>query len=147
MKKLKKMPSVKSAMTPFPHSIQMNAPLDIARKLMREHHIHHLPVTDKTGLIGIITDRDIKLILGPEFDYPPERELTVEDVYIPNAYIIDLTTPLDHVLVTMASRHIGSAIVTKKGKLVGVFTHEDACNNFAHFLRDQFPASGGNEVA
>lgn len=147
MSKLKNIPRIKSVMTPFPHSVQKSASIKSAQDFMREHHLHHLPVTEKDEVIGVITDRDIKLLLGPDFDYPPEKELTVEDAYMPNAYVVDLSTPLDKVLDTMAKRHIGSAIVTRKGRLAGVFTHEDVCKTFADFLRDQFPSGEGNDAA
>lgn len=39
--------------------------------------MRHLPVTRDHELKGIITDRDIKLLLGPELDYPNPREMTV----------------------------------------------------------------------
>jgi CBS domain-containing protein len=149
MTKTKTIPKIKSVMTPFPHSVQKNAPIEIAQQFMREHHLHHLPVTENNAVVGIVTDRDIKLLLGPDFGYPEGRELSVEDAYMPNAYVIDLCTPLDEVLDTMAKRHIGSAIVTKKDKLVGVFTHEDVCRAFAHYLREQCPEqdNGGDDAA
>ena len=147
MTKPKKMPRIKTVMTPFPHSVQKSASIQSAQNFMRKHHLHHLPVTEADEVIGIISDRDIKLLLGPDFNYPPEKELVVEDAYMPNAYIVDLSTPLDLVLDTMAKKHIGSAIVTRKHKLVGVFTHEDVCRSFASHLREEFPDGGGNDAA
>ena len=150
MSKPKTMPKIKSVMTPFPHSVQKTAPIEIAQQFMREHHLHHLPVTENNKVIGIISDRDIKLILGPDFGYPAGKELCVEDAYLPNAYVVDLCSSLDEVLDTMASRHIGSAIVTKHDKLVGIFTHEDVCKSFARFLREQCPEpdhGGGDDAA
>ena len=64
-------------MSPFPYSDAIDAPILEARKLMLEHHVRHLPVTRDHELKGIITDRDIKLLLGPELDYPNPREMTV----------------------------------------------------------------------
>lgn len=147
MTKPKKMPRIKTVMTPFPHSVQKSASIQSAQNFMRKHHLHHLPVTENDEVIGVISDRDIKLVLGPDFNYPPEKELVVEDAYMPNAYVVDLSTPLDLVLDTMAKRHIGSAVVTRKNKLVGVFTHEDACRSFADHLREEFPDGGGSDAA
>ena len=64
-------------MSPFPYSDAIDAPILEARKLMLEHHVRHSPVTRDHELKGIITDRDIKLLLGPELDYPNPREMTV----------------------------------------------------------------------
>ena len=140
------MPLVKSLMTPFPHSVDRRCPLDEAWAFMREHGIHHLPVTGEEGLIGIVTDRDIKLFLGPDFDYPLERESTVEDVYVREPYIVDSNSPLAPVLKHMAEQHIGSVLVTRKGKLAGIFTATDACRAYSDMLTKLYP-SGGDEAA
>lgn len=144
---MKAMPQLKAVMTPFPHSVELDAPLDVVRQFMQERQIRHLPVTREHELIGIVTDRDIKLVLGPDFDYPSEAELKVRDAYIPEAYVVDLHEPLDSVLSAMAERHIGSVIVTRKGKLAGIFTVTDACRSFAEYLRQLYRPGGGNEAA
>ncbi len=51
-------------------------------------------------------------------------------------YIVDLATPLAAVLRHMATHRIGSAIVTRRGKLAGVLTTNDACRVFADYLDD-----------
>jgi acetoin utilization protein AcuB len=132
---MKKPPLLKAIMTPFPFAIGVDEPIIAARKLMLEHHVRHLPVIRHGELAGIITDRDIKLVLGPEFDYPNPRELTVEDAYVDHGYAVDINTPLEQVLGTMADRHIGAALVTRKDRLFGIFTMSDACRAFSEFLR------------
>ena len=144
---MKRIPQIKTVMTPFPHSVELDAPLNQVREFMREHEIRHLPVTENHELVGVVTDRDIKLMLGPDFAYPPEKELSVRDVYISDPYVVDLHEPLDNVLLNMARRHIGSVLVTRKGKLAGVFTVTDACQSFAEFLREHFLPGGGDEAA
>lgn len=134
-------------MTPFPYSVDINAPIEEAREFMRRHRIRHLPVTDQQQLAGVLTDRDIKLYLGPDFDYPNQQDVTVKDVYLENPVIVDLNERLDRVLIIMAEKHIGSVLVTRNGKLAGVFTSTDACQSFAEYLRDQFKPPGGNAAA
>lgn len=144
---MKHIPLIKAVMTPFPYSVDVNAPIDEAREFMRQRHIRHLPVTDGQELVGVLTDRDIKLYLGPDFDYPNQKEVTVKDVYMENPYIVDLNERLDKVLKSMADRHIGSVLITRNGKLAGVFTSTDACKSFADYLIDFFKPPGGNEAA
>jgi acetoin utilization protein AcuB len=129
-------PLIKSVMTPFPLSVGVEAPLLDARRMMLEHRVHHLPVTRGGELVGIVTDRDIKLILGPEFDYPNPRELKVDDAYMAEPYTVDLDTPLADVVTTMAERHIGATLVTRHGKLAGIFTATDACRCLGELLRE-----------
>ena len=81
-----KEPHLKAVMTPFPYSVSLEEPLARARKLMLEHHVRHLPVTVDHELKGLISDRDIKLLLGPELGSPDPKQLTVEDAYVDNDY-------------------------------------------------------------
>lgn len=127
-------PKLKNVMTPFPYSVEAEAPIEQAIEFMREHKIRHLPVTTKGVLTSLVTDRDIKLVLGPDFAYP--RNFRVRDAMVKECYVVELHTPLAAVLRHMAEHRIGSAVVTRRGKLAGVFTSNDACRAFADYLED-----------
>lgn len=142
-----RLPQVLAYMTPFPYSIDVDAPLAEAHAFLRERRIRHLPVTERGQLAGVLTDRDIKLALGPDLGSPPERELAVRDVYQSDSYIVDAGASLEDVANHMAERHVGSALVTRGGKLVGIFTTTDVCRALAKVLREQHPHSGPDEVA
>jgi CBS domain-containing protein len=144
---MKYIPAIKSVMTPFPYSIDIDAQVTSARQFMHRHGIKHLPVTKGKELAGILSDRDIRLYLGPDLDYPEEEDVKVRDVYLDNPYIVDLNERLDVVLAEMVVRQIGSVLITRNGKLAGVFTSTDACSSFAEFLRQQFNPPGGDEAA
>lgn len=134
-------------MTPFPYSIDIDAPIEEAQLFMRQQKFRHLPVTENQQLVGVVTDRDIKLYLGPELEYPKESDTKVRDVYLDNPYIVDLNERLDKVLMAMAEKHIGSVLVTRQGKLAGVFTSTDACRSFSEHLKKQYGPPGGDEAA
>jgi acetoin utilization protein AcuB len=142
-----RLPQILAYMTPFPYSVDVDAPLAEAHAFLRERHIRHLPVTERGELVGVLTDRDIKLALGPDLGSPPERELAVRDVFQPEAYVVDAGALLVIVAATMAERHLGSALVTRGGKLVGIFTTTDACRALARILREQHPDPGPDVVA
>jgi len=144
---MKRMPTIKSLMTPFPYSVDAEAPVSEARAFMREHHIRHLPVTQGGQLVGSVSDRDIKLILGPDFANPDEHGTRVSYAMVRDAYVVDMDARLDEVLAHMAEHHLGSAIVTRHGKLAGIFTVTDACRHFAEFLREQVRRAGGDDAA
>ena len=136
---MKRNPQVIAFMTPFPHCIDIDAPLALARRMMRQGHFRHLPVTCGQEIVGVVTDRDIKLLLGPDFGNPDERELKVHDAYIDKPCVVPASTPVATVARTMAQHHIGSAIITKNNKLVGIFTVTDACRALAEVI-DGHPA-------
>jgi len=71
----------------------------------------------------------------------------VSDAMVKDAYIVDMEARLDEVLAHMAEHHLGSAIVTRRGKLAGIFTVTDACRHFAEFLREQVRRAGGDDAA
>jgi len=131
-------------MTPFPYSIELDASLVEAHQLMGEHDIRHLPVTENHTLVGIVTERDISLLLNTVVLKQEDLALKIRDVYVADPYVVDLNEPLDNVLLTMAKRHIGSVLVTRKGKLAGVFTATDSCRTFGSYLRERFPRPGGD---
>ena len=140
-------PQILAYMTPFPYSIDVDAPLAEAHAFLRERHIRHLPVTERGELMGVLTYRDIKLALGPDLGSPPERELSVADVYQSDCYVVDAGEPAEAVAAAMAERHLGSALVTRAGKLVGIFTTTDACRALARVLHEQRPHPGPDQVA
>ena len=132
-------------MTPFPYSIEPKASAQEAQELMAEHGIHHLPVTEDGALIGMISRDDINLLLNKE---PTKgKGLKVRDAMTEDTYTVDLSERLDSVLHRMAEHHLRSVVVTRKGKLVGIFTQIDACGAFAEFLREQLRRSGGGTAA
>ncbi|MCC7410810.1 MAG: CBS domain-containing protein [Gammaproteobacteria bacterium] len=141
---MKHIPPVKSVMTPFPYSIDLQATATQALELMHKHAIRHLPVTDGGhALVGVVSEHDLKLLTRAD-DAEPVR---VRDICTPEPYVVDLEEPLDNVLLVMAARHIGSALITRKGRLAGVFTATDACRSFGEHLRRQFRPGGGDEAA
>jgi acetoin utilization protein AcuB len=140
-------PQILAYMTPFPFSIDVDAPLSEAHAFMRDRRIRHLPVTRRGELAGILTDRDIKLALGPDLGSPPEHELAVRDVFQADSFIVEADSSLETVATTMAERHVGSALVTRDGKLVGIFTATDACRSLARVVREQHPNRGPDEAA
>jgi len=133
-----KEPLLKTYMTPFPYSVNIDAPIGDARMKMMEHDIRHLPVTRNNELVGVISDRDIKLILGPEIGSPNPAEVTVEEASIEDCYSVDMNTQLLPVLRHMTDHHIGSAVVTSNGRIAGIFTMLDACRAFADHIEAQF---------
>jgi acetoin utilization protein AcuB len=142
-----RMPTTNSVMTPFPYVVQVDDSLLYAREVMVRHEVRHVPVKRGNALVGVLTDRDLKRALDPDLGLPPKDELFVRDVFQPDPYIVDSSEPPDNVLEHMAAEHIGSALVTKNGHLVGIFTATDAWRVFCRHLRSIFPKSSGDAVA
>ena len=136
---MKKIPTLTAAMTPFPYSVTLETSLVEARQMMVEHHIHHLPVMSGEKIFGVITQRDIDAIQNLMLDRGSNEILEVRHAYIAKPYIVDINEPLENVLLTMADKQIGAAVITKHQKLAGVFTFIDACRFFGEYLKTKFP--------
>ena len=134
-------------MTAFPYFIDIDASLRQARNMMVEHDIRHLPVKDRGSLVGVLTDRDLKRALDPGLGLPSKDELVVRDILVRDAYVVNLEERLDEVLLELARQHIGCALVTKEGRLAGIFTATDACRVFGEYLRLHFGFDTDPDVA
>jgi acetoin utilization protein AcuB len=128
----KPIPSIHKYMTTTPHSIGSEQTLARASSMMSEYQIRHLPVLHGGRLLGILTDRDIKLIESFR-DIDPTR-ISVEEAMTERPYTVDPETPLDQVARTMAEKKYGSAVIVQNQKVVGIFTTVDACQALADLL-------------
>ena len=135
-----RIPLVKAVMTPFPYSVETTSLVGEARALMEQHSIHHLPVVDGEELVGIISDRDLRLLADPESGKAADGNVTVGAACERNVYVVELTQRLDGVLDGMLERRIGSAIVVKADRVVGIFTAVDACRFLRRLLGEFFPS-------
>jgi acetoin utilization protein AcuB len=135
---MKKTPIIKQIMTPFPHSISGSATIKQAREVMSRHSIRHLPVVTDGWLVGILTDRDLKLVQAVTKAENFAEKYSVKDCCrYDGVYIVSALTRADEVLSYMATNRIGSALITEAKKLVGIFTVTDACRSFVEFLRSE----------
>lgn len=125
-------PSIQKYMTHLPKSIGFDQTITQANKFMKKLKVRHLPVLKGGTLVGLISDRDINLILQFK-DVDPDK-VTVEEAYSPDPYFIAPTTPINEVVSHMAKKKFGCAIVVDSGKLVGIFTEIDAYKAFSELL-------------
>jgi acetoin utilization protein AcuB len=129
---MKAIPTVQKFMTYVPKSIAFDQTLAEADTYMKGLHLRHLPVLKNEKLVGILTDRDIKLVLN--FKDADPNTMTVEDAYTPAPYFTSPTTPLNEVVAEMAEKKYGCALVVDNGKLVGIFTEIDAYKALSELL-------------
>lgn len=128
---LKTLPKIEKYMTSMPHTIGKDIPLKTALSQMREYRIRHLPVQEGGQLIGVLTDRDVKLASS----FQGAAEFKVEEVMTPDPYTVRPGTSLEQVVSEMAEHKYGCAIVQQdNGKVVGIFTTVDALRVLSEVL-------------
>jgi len=55
---------VRDWMTPEPETVERSAPLRDAVAIMHELGVREVPVVEDESVVGILTDRDVRMILG-----------------------------------------------------------------------------------
>lgn len=128
----KPIPTIQRYMTTSPHSIGVNQTLAQAHHMLQEYGIRHLPVLEGGRLVGLVTDRDLRLVETlPGVD---PKSVMVEDAMATSVYSVSPDTPLDQVLESMADHKYGSAVVMQNNKVVGILTTVDVCRAFYEML-------------
>jgi CBS domain-containing protein len=142
MKKYKKIPTVGSVMTPFPHFVNSDDEVSEIKRLMATHDIRHIPVQQDGRVVGLVSESDLyhvldRLVPGGDKDRIRARELMLEE-----PYTVAFDTPLNEVALEMAERHIGSAIVLHHEKLAGILSATDICRILAEILECEYSDRG-----
>lgn len=122
--------TVRELMSPSPHTIDAGQPIAEASKRMLLAQIRHLPVVDGKRLVGLLSDRDVRLVETLDRG----QLVHVRDAMTPEPYVVDAGADLKGVVATMAARKIGSAVVTDRGEVVGIFTTTDALHLLVQHL-------------
>jgi acetoin utilization protein AcuB len=106
---------------------------------MRRKVIRHLLVTEGERLVGIVTDRDIRLNLPSpatslsvwEINYLLTK-LTVGDVMTKAVITVEPERPIEEAARLMLERRIGALPVVSEGGLVGILTETDLLRAFVY---------------
>lgn len=125
-------PTVAELMTSSVHTIGRDQPLTRAHEMMNQHHIRHLPVLDGGELVGIVSQRDLYFVetLG---DTSP-GEILLEEAMTQDVFETPGETPLAEVARTMIAKKLGCALVTRGGKVIGVFSLIDGLHALLKYL-------------
>jgi acetoin utilization protein AcuB len=123
---------VRDMMTKDVITVPAEMPVLEARQLMVQKRIRHLLVTENGKLVGIITDRDIRLNLPSpatslsvwEVNYLLAR-LTVGEVMTRSVIVIDSERAVAEAARIMVEHKIGALPVVDGGRLVGIVTESD----------------------
>ena len=130
---------VKEWMSVSPTTTGPKTSVSEARELMRRKVIRHLLVTEGERLVGIITDRDIRLNLPSpatslsvwEINYLLAR-LTVGDVMTKAVITVGPERPIEEAARLILEHRIGALPVVSDGQLTGILTETDLLRAFVY---------------
>ena len=134
----KKSAKVKDRMSKNPVTVKPDDGLKDAIWKMEHGHFRHLPVIDeKEKLVGMLTDRDVRLI-RPSLAFVGKEDASVQlwSMFVEQAAVFDPVrvrseTTLKEAADLMLRWHIGGLpVVDEQEKVVGVITYTDILREF-----------------
>lgn len=126
--------------TPDPIIAETGTSIDEVWRLMDRHGVRHLPVVRDDEVVGVVSDRDVRVVLG--LSAAEKLQVQAADVMSTDLVTVTNDTPLDEVAYLMSNKKVGSVLVKDQaGELVGIFTITDALNALIEIVRKGSPAS------
>ncbi len=122
--------TVQRFMTPDPVTIDGEASIEEATRLLKENNIRHLPVVRDGKLVGWLTDANLRGVIFAAM----LEELKVEDVMIHDPISLDPSASIEDAARVIVQERIGGMPVVKNGKVVGVITVIDFLNAFLEMM-------------
>ena len=138
---------VRSRMTSEVYAASPDTTLAEALTITRSKRIRHLPVLDGGRLVGVVTDRDLRLAMPPiwagQHDELQAALTTrrVREVMITNVITVPPELPIEHAAKLLYTHRIGCLPVLDGEKLVGILTETDLLRAFAELFGATEPST------
>ena len=115
-----------------------------ALKLCREKGIRHLPVLDGGRMVGLISDRDLRLATPALGD--PNRAAALQKILVGDEMSREIATadpedPIEQAAMAMHERKIGCLPVVEGDELVGILTASDVMAALVRLVGAHGPGS------
>ena len=130
--------TVNDLMTVIPNTVTIDTPLRSLIGLMKSQGYRQLPVLDKGKLVGIVTDRDVRLVMNSPIvlhgrwqDEEILDKVTAESCMTPNPITVSPDTPAFRAAEMLNTYKFGAMPVVDEGALVGIITVSDFLEHFA----------------
>lgn len=132
---------VSKRMTRDPLTVSPGQPLAAALRLTREKRIRHLPVVDDGELVGMVSDRDVRLAMPSPLTEPDDERVAFLERTPVSAVMrraVVTVGPYDTVedaAKEMRRRRIGAIpVVDAHGRLLGILSESDVLDAFVEIL-------------
>ena len=119
--------TVRDLMDTTYHAIAPQAPVLAAIEMMQAFDVMQLPVLDGEILVGIITDRDTRLVVN----LPILEDMTVADCMTGDPITVSPDMPAFRAAKVLSTYRFGALPVVEEGRLVGMVTGTQFLQFFA----------------
>ena len=131
--------SVKELMTPNPITVNPDTPLSQVMQLMQKKEFRQVPVVEEGKLVGIITDRDIRLAVNLSPDQQEHEEqkkklatLVTKDFMTPGPVTVPVDLPAYRAAEMLRLYKFGALIVVENDEIVGIISVTDFLKSFTN---------------
>ncbi len=126
--------------TPDPISAQVDTNIYELSDLMKKHQVRHIPILRDKKVVGILSDRDIRMVSG--LTSGQKMLVQARDIMVTDPVTVNSRTSLDAVALEMSRKKIGSVIVNDENDdFLGIFTATDALNALIEIVRNDTSAT------
>jgi CBS domain-containing protein len=115
--------SIKDVMTPDPHTVDVDATIEEAAKVMRDHDVGPVIVTENGDVAGILTDRDIVIRAVAEGHAPGEAK--VGDICTRDVTTLSADQSIEDALQVMREADVRRVPVVDGDEPVGIVSLGD----------------------
>ncbi|NOZ72434.1 MAG: CBS domain-containing protein [Chloroflexi bacterium] len=135
---------VRDVMTPNPITIEPTHSIGTALARMRRGGFRRLPVVEDGKLVGIVTDRDLRLAMNSPFvlregwyDSYLMEHIEVRSCMTERPITISPDADIIEAVQLLKNQKIGGVPVVENGNLVGILTETDLLNCLLELLQEQ----------
>lgn len=136
--------TVADIMTIDPVVVEPDTSLEEVIGLMKANYFRHLPVTKSGRLVGIVSDRDVRLAMnspiatqGQHDNMTLLKNTTAGASMTPSPMVIAPADPATRAARLMQTYKFSALPVVEGGKLVGIVTISDILSNYITVLEAQ----------
>jgi acetoin utilization protein AcuB len=137
---------VRNRMTPDVFTVSPETTIAEALTVTRAQRIRHLPVLENERLVGLVTDRDLRLAMPPIWA-ADHAELTnalnhrhVREVMTTEIVSVRSDMPVEDAAKLLYTHRIGCVPVVDDDRLVGILTETDLLRAFTELFGSQGPS-------
>lgn len=126
---------VKDFMTRSPETVSVDDDPRVVFNMLSDKRIRQAPVVLDNKLVGIITDRDLRMVIA---QYASEHNLTVSSVMTPDPLTVREDISLEEAGGLLTGRKFNAApVISSDGELKGILTTTDVLKGLLYIIEIQ----------
>lgn len=119
--------------TPNPITVKEDTGMEELYHLMKQYGVRHFPVIRGNQIVGILSERDLKIVAG--LNLSEQLMVRAGDIMVKDPVSVSSDQSVESVAFEMSKLKIGSVLVYEGNEFLGIFTVTDALNALIEITR------------